>query len=212
MGYPFFIEYQRLKATGNKANADNVVSILRFVGQGDRQTQDSPTFVLHNIVSEKVVVGCREPSVAIRVTVDVVPGTGSTSEPQPVHMLSPAPMIPASISIRAPRRFLHPKQQNASAIAEPGSEVLELWLSAVFSAAVAIVSVVVATAPAGVTELGENLQDAPAGKPEQLNETADEYPFTGVTRMVAVPLCPGVTVNADGRRETPKLAVSAFTV
>ena len=78
MGYPFFLEYQRLKATGNKCGQRGESQVCRM---GDRHTLDSPTFVLQNIVSEKVVLGCREPSDAIRVTVDVVPGIGSTFEP-----------------------------------------------------------------------------------------------------------------------------------
>jgi hypothetical protein len=90
--------------------------------------------------------------------------------------------------------------------------VLGLGLGAAFSAEVATVSVVMATPPAGVTELGENSHDAPTGNPEQLNETAAEYPFSGVTMTAAELLCPCITVNAAGKRLTPKLALSGFTV
>jgi hypothetical protein len=111
---------------------------------------------LHCTVREKVVLGCCAPSVAIRVTVDVVTGVGGRIAPQPVHTLIPTAATAASVSIRTPRRRFHPRQQSAIAIAEAGTEALELLLGTVFSAELVTVSVVVATAPAGVTELGEN--------------------------------------------------------
>jgi hypothetical protein len=114
-----------------------------------------------------------------------------------------------------PRRLFQPKQQSASAITgDPGNDVLGLLLIAAFSAATVTVSVAEAAVPTGVTEFGEKLHDAPKGRPEQRNETGDEYPLRGVIRTVAVPLCPGTTVTDAGRRLTPKVAVaiSGFTV
>ena len=57
------------------------------------------------------------------------------------------------------------------------------------------VSVVEAAAPDGVTAAGEKLHVVPAGNPEQLNDTDELKPFTGVTEIVLVPLCPGTTVS-----------------
>jgi hypothetical protein len=89
---------------------------------------------------------------------------------------------------------------------------LVLELGAVFLAEAVTVSVVVAAVPKGVTELGEKLHDAPEGNPEQLNETADEYPFSGVTKTAAVLLCPCGTIKEAGKRLTRKLGLPVFTV
>jgi hypothetical protein len=45
---------------------------------------------------------------------------------------------------------------------------------------------------------GLKLHDAPAGRPEQANETADEKPFSGDTDTLAVPLCPCSMLKEDG--------------
>ena len=50
----------------------------------------------------------------------------------------------------------------------------------------------------GVTVEGEKLHVAPAGKPEQANDTNALNPFEGVTVMVAVPDCPWFTVIDAG--------------
>jgi hypothetical protein len=50
------------------------------------------------------------------------------------------------------------------------------------------VSVVVAAVPAGVTVAGEKLQDAPEGRPEQLNVTAELKPLAGVIDIAVVAL------------------------
>jgi hypothetical protein len=81
-------------------------------------------------VSVKLVVGCREPLVAMTVTVDAVAcpaacGLAQTPRLQPVHRLSPRTTI-ASMSICKPRRFFQPMQQTAIASAEPGNSGLEL--------------------------------------------------------------------------------------
>jgi hypothetical protein len=49
---------------------------------------------------------------------------------------------------------------------------------------VAIVSVLLAAAPDGVTLGGAKVQVAPLGNPAQLKETAAEKPFCGVTEIV----------------------------
>jgi hypothetical protein len=55
-------------------------------------------------------------------------------------------------------------------------------------AEVAIVSVVEADAPEGVTVAGEKLHDAPVGSPEQVKETPELNPFAAVTEIAVVPL------------------------
>lgn len=66
-------------------------------------------------------------------------------------------------------------------------------------AGVVTVSVVEAAAPDNsVTVCGKKLHDAPVGNPEQLNETVELNPYSGVTATVVVPLCPAVSVNEFG--------------
>ena len=92
---------------------------------------------------------------------------------------------------------MRPKQHSvAVSSASGGSGPERRWRAAVV-AEVAIVSVV-DVVPGGVTVAGEKLHFAPAGRPEQLNETAESKPFAGVTVIVAVPLCPAVTVSDVG--------------
>ena len=52
--------------------------------------------------------------------------------------------------------------------------------------------------PEGVTVAGEKLHAAPEGSPEQTNETGAFNPFSGVTDTETDPLCPAITVSADG--------------
>ena len=63
---------------------------------------------------------------------------------------------------------------------------------------------VVDVVPGGVTVAGEKLHDAPDGSPEQLNDTLEVNPFSGVTEIVVVTLCPTVTANAVGEAATEK--------
>ena len=77
-------------------------------------------------------------------------------------------------------------------------------------AAVVTVSVVEVTAPDGVTVAGAKLHDAPEGNPEQLNETAESNPFSGVTEIAAVPLCPAVTVRGAEEAATEKSRRNIF--
>jgi len=64
------------------------------------------------------------------------------------------------------------------------------------AAVVVIVSVSVTALPLTVAVVGENLQVAPLGSPEQLNETLASNPPLGVSVNVAVADFPGVTVAA----------------
>jgi hypothetical protein len=74
---------------------------------------------------------------------------------------------------------------------------------------VLIVKVVEAAAPVGVTMLGEKLQDAPVGRPEQEKLTAWLNPFDVVTAMVAVPDWPTVTLSAAGDAVKEKSGATA---
>lgn len=67
------------------------------------------------------------------------------------------------------------------------------------------VSAVEATAPSGVTVAGEKLHEAPSGSPEQLNETAEAKPFSGITETVVVPLYPSIMSSEAGYIATAKL-------
>ena len=160
----------------------------------------------HCTVSVKLVVGCREPPVAITVTVDGGE-VDHTPTLQLVHRLNPS-ATSTSGTIRRPRRFFQPKQQNATASTEPGNNGLGLRWRAAIVGAVVTVSVVEATAPDIVTVAGEKLHDAPEGNPEQLNDTAPPNAFCGVTKIVVVPLCPAVTVSDAGETATVKLGVA----
>ena len=77
---------------------------------------------------------------------------------------------------------------------------------------VVTVSVVDAGAPDGVTVAGAKLHDAPAGRPVQLNPTAELNPFDGVTVMAAVPLRPPVTDIAVGEVTTEKSGAGRLMV
>jgi hypothetical protein len=74
------------------------------------------------------------------------------------------------------------------------------------------VNVVEAAAPGGVTVAGEKLHEAPVGRPEQAKVTAELKPYSGVTEIVAVPLCPAVTVNDAGEAATEKSGAGRLMV
>jgi hypothetical protein len=74
------------------------------------------------------------------------------------------------------------------------------------------VSVVEVASPEGVTIAGENAHDAPEGSPEQLNDTAELKPFSGVTETPVVPLCPAVKVSDAEVAATEKSGVVAVPV
>ena len=77
------------------------------------------------------------------------------------------------------------------------------WLLLALALAVRV-SVVETAVPDGVTVAGEKLHDVPESNPEQLNETAVLNPFSGMTEIVVVPLCPAVTVRDAGEAVTEK--------
>ena len=166
----------------------------------------------HSTVRVKLVVGCSEPSVAITLTVDMEAIGEMESTPQPMQIPNPSPAATPADSRRRPRRFLQPKQQNAAASDVPGKIGLELGGRAAVAVEVATVRVVEAASPAGVTLAGEKLHADPVGKPEQLNVTVEAYPFSGVTRTEALPLCPLATVTDEGKRTTEKLGDGALIV
>src|ERR1700690_4497114 len=102
----------------------------------------------------------------------------------------PAALTIRSRSISKRPRFFKPKQHRIAASVAVGKSALLFRCRAAVVAAVAIVSVVEVVV-GGVTVCGEKLHDAPVGSTEQLNETAELNPFSGLTDTVAVPLCPG---------------------
>jgi len=111
------------------------------------------------------------------------------------------------------RRFFQPTQQSTSASVAAGNSGRELrWRAAVVVADVVTLSVVEAAPPEGVTVAGEKAHDAPEGSPEQLNETAELKPFSGVTETPVVPLCPAVKVSDAGVAATEKSGAAAVPV
>ena len=66
------------------------------------------------------------------------------------------------------------------------------------------VRVVFAVPPEGITFAGRKTQFAPAGSPEQLNETGDANPFAGVTDTVVLALAPDATLSVAGFRAREK--------
>lgn len=81
-----------------------------------------------------------------------------------------------------------------------GTRIAEL------AAVVVMVSVLVAAAPLGVTDVGLKLQAASAGNPLHANVTCALNPFSGVTVKVAVPLCPATIVRVVGFADSWKSA------
>ena len=63
---------------------------------------------------------------------------------------------------------------------------------------VVTVSMVVAAPPLGVTDAGEKLQAAPAGRPEQEKATAELKPVPGATVRVKLADCPAFMVAVLG--------------
>jgi hypothetical protein len=123
---------------------------------------------------------------------------------QPLRRLRPVMLAARSRSNSKRRRFLKLKKQRATASAAPGKNGLDFWRRDADAAVVVTVSVVEVAEPEGVTVVGEKLHAAPAGNPVQPNETVEAKPLCGVTVMVAVPLCPAVTVSNEGDAATVK--------
>lgn len=132
-------------------------------------------------VSEKLMVCWSEPDVAVTLNVEVTGCTGGVVDvvppPLPPHPLrSPSPMKTTASTNRPwkRRRFLKPNPHRMAASAASGRNGRGLLCIADVAVEVATVSVVDAAAvPAGVTVAGEKLHDAPDGRPEQANDTAE---------------------------------------
>jgi hypothetical protein len=163
-------------------------------------------------VSKKEVECCRDPDVAFTVMVYVAdcvpppPPPPPEVDPPPPQLLSkprPPTLITSSNSSKR-RRFLKPKQHKAAVNTARGNSGRELRCRAASAVVVLIVSVVVAAAPEGVTIAGEKLHAAPDGNPEQVNETLEVNPDSGVRVIVVDPLCPPVTVIELGDAATLK--------
>jgi hypothetical protein len=155
-------------------------------------------------VSENVVECASEPEVAVTVTVEVTGAGVDAPPPHPPRKPNPAALTASSIKNSNRRRFLHPRQQIASARVVPGSSEFDLWRSAAVVAAVVRVTVA-EVAPGGVTLAGEKLQEAPAGKPdEQLKVTAEANAPCVANEIVAVPLAPAATDIDAGATATVK--------
>lgn len=72
------------------------------------------------------------------------------------------------------------------------------------------VTVVAIGPPFGITVAGEKLQEAPVGNPEQLNETTELKPFTGINEREKEPLCPALMVNEEDDTVTEKSEEDRF--
>jgi hypothetical protein len=120
---------------------------------------------------------------------------------------NPNPIAPTTISGRiwASRRLFQPILHTRAASALIGRSGPAWRRKAAIDAEVVTVSVVDAAPPEGVTVCGKKLHVAPEGRPEQLKETAESNPFSGVTEIEVVPLCPAVMVNDAGEAATEKL-------
>ena len=113
-------------------------------------------------------------------------------------------MLTVSINRKCkPRRFFHPKQQSVTANVASGNK--EFVRRRSLAEAEEVVTVTdVCVVPGGVKVEGEKPHDAPAGSPEQANETAEANPPCGAIEMVAAPLLPAVTVMDTGAAATAK--------
>jgi hypothetical protein len=154
------------------------------------------------MVSEKAVVWFSDPDVAVTVTVvvlGIVPGV-----PQLVMRVRPIKLTANRSSICIRRRFLKPMQQSVTASTELGNSGPGFRCNCIADAEVVTVSVEFAMFGVVGTVINAKLHAAPAGNPEQANETLELNPFKPVTAIVAVPLCPGVTVIHDGETESVK--------
>jgi hypothetical protein len=74
-----------------------------------------------------------------------------------------------------------------------------------------IESIIEVGAPDGVTTSGEKVHAVPAGKPEQLNDTSEEKPLTGVNKMVVVPLHAGPIKSDPTEAEIEKSGFGTYS-
>lgn len=157
---------------------------------------DSSEIYFYFIVTESVMVCCREPEVAMMVTgvVDlesVVAFVMNDPPAQPFMSDTPAMLTRSSRRTCKRRRFLNPKKQSATASAEPGKSGFLLLLEALVPDVFAVIPmehIVEADEPEGVMVDGAKLHDVPEGSPMQLKETAELNPFCGRTEREVEPL------------------------
>jgi hypothetical protein len=153
------------------------------------------------IVSERVVVYCRDPAVAVTVTAEVTGGfvfAGVLMEAPPPHPLSkdrPATHATNMLTDSQRRRFIHQSPPSDSTRTDGGSNGLGPAGRADFEEGAVMVTVVETGPPEGVTVAGEKLHEAPTGNPEQLNDTAALNPFIGVSEIDTEALCPAANVT-----------------
>jgi hypothetical protein len=153
------------------------------------------------MVSKTVAVGCRDPELAVTVTVALTGvGVGDGVFPPPLQALASPRHAQAAIkgSQRNKCRLLRPKEsQITTASTGTGSSVTNPGGRAEAVAEAVIVSVTFAAWP-DVIEDGLKEHEVPAGSPEQMNVTAELKPFCGVTVSVTVPCPPVFTVSEVG--------------
>ena len=171
-------------------------------------------------VSVKVVECITEPDVAVTVTVDGVelpevgvPVLAVVVEVllQPTNSVRAATVRGSSISSRSPRRPRRRTKHRANARDEPESSSPE---PARMAAAVGVAALMVRVAliePDEDTATAPKLQVDPAGRPVQLNVTAElvEKPFCGSTVTLVVALLPVATVTAFGVTANMKSGMGA---
>ena len=120
---------------------------------------------------------------------DVIGGRGATGEdalPQPPIRQNPAMIGTRKEKSRILCFLLMAKEHTTKDSSEPTNSRLGTRPRAAETAGVVIVSVTDVGAPAGVTVAGVKVHVAPAGSPEQLKDTAEWNPLSGVTVTVAV--------------------------
>ena len=134
--------------------------------------------------------------------------------PTPQPQTSPKnAKLTANISTFIRRRFLNPITQTAIATETGGNRGIPLRPNDDVVGEVVTVNVVdPGVMPPNSTLAGENVQVAPAGRPEQMKVTAELNPLAGVTVTVVVALCPAVTVSDVGEAATVKLGGGRLTV
>jgi len=140
--------------------------------------------------SVNVPLLCTVPAVAVTVTTDVV-GTCTIVELAPLLQpeTSPIPRALRAITSTSFKRRRLPRSNRQSAAVTPpaGKNGLGPCRSAANDVVVETVSVALdAAVPDTVKLIGEKVQPASAGSPEQASETAEENPYSGVTATVTV--------------------------
>lgn len=155
--------------------------IIYFFRPASRSRASDRAYV-QCMIRVKVTLGLTDPSLATTLTVEVVSaGLPMCVAPQPVQRPNPSPAARTDDSNLNPFRRLRPRQQNPTAIADPGNHGLESCGRPAICVEVVTLRRTEAVVPAGVTVAGEKLQEAPAGRPEQVSETGETNPSCGVT-------------------------------